>query len=382
MKEIFQISIPRRMAHVRTTLVISLVVSLVLSYKLWFSDRLFPYAPVLSFGEWTERIEGLYFTLIIFFWIASLLLKWQRFFILLSLLVAVWFVLLDINRLQPWFYYYNALLAVFVFYNGRVDDPNKYTSFFIILQLIMASLYFYSGISQLNASFVFNEFTDLISPIRAMVSERQFHLIVKSGYAVPYVLMFIGIGLIVAPVRYLAISLAILLHLTLFILMFPSQKHPNYALWFSNFTFITVLFFLFTGKTKQRYFSPTFLLQRPFFYIVIILFVVMPAFNQRNIWPDFLSANFRSGSTQKVQITTSAAVVSKIPVHQVQYFNLADGKYILNYEKWCLTELGADCVPHELVFNSIYSYLQKFGENDVKETELKMLQRAGILRKP
>ena len=254
-----QISIPQRMVFLRITLIVSLVISVLLSIHLWAGHRAVPYTSLIGNNPIKAPFDFIYIVLLILFWIASLLLNRQRLILFFAFVLSVLLVLFDVNRLQPWFYIYNALLAVFLFYDGRVDDSNKFTSYFIILQIIIASVYFFCGLSQLNKFFVDSSFTEIISPLQNMVSERQFEFFKKIGFVTPYLLMFIGLGLIISPIRYLAITLALLMHLVLLVFLFPSETNKNYSLWFSNLSFMMMLFLMFSGKTKQRYFSPTFL---------------------------------------------------------------------------------------------------------------------------
>jgi len=306
----------------------------------------------------------------------------QRLLIFLAFVLSLVLVAFDINRLQPWFYIYNAMLVVFVFYNGRVDDSNKFTSYFIILQIIFASVYFFCGLNQLNKLFVDSDFSEIISPLTRMVSERQFLFFKKTGVVIPYVLMFIGFGLIISSIRYLAITLALVVHFLLLILLFPSAKNQNYALWFSNLSFMIMLLFLFSGKTKQRYFSPTFLFQIPLFYAVMVLFVVMPFFNNGSNWPDFLSANFKSGNPNSVQISLSEKAMEALPESERRFCHPHYSFMNFDYKAWYLDDLNVECYPDKRVFNSIYEYLKDSDKQLVKEIELQLVPKQKLLFKP
>lgn len=382
MMEGLQISIPQRMMLVRITLIISLICSVLLSFNLWGGYRAVPYTSLIGENQLKAPYDCSIIILVIFLWIASLFLNKQRLLIFVAFLVCVGLVLFDINRLQPWFYVYNAMLLVFVFYNGRVDDSNKFTSYFIILQIIFASVYFFYGLNQLNSLFIDSDFSDIISPLRNVVSERQFLFFRKMGVMVPYVLMFIGLGLIISPIRYLAITLAILVHVALLIFLFPSSKNQNFALWFSNLSFLVMLLLMFSGKTKQKYFSPTFLFQIPIFYPVMILFVVMPFFNNRGEWPDYLSSNLKSGNTKSVKISLSEKAAENLPT-SITRFCTPDYSFLnFDYRAWCLHELNVECYPETLVFNSIYNYVKQSDKQLVKEIELQFLPRQKLLLKP
>ncbi|MEO6305929.1 MAG: hypothetical protein ABIP51_22475, partial [Bacteroidia bacterium] len=290
------IPIPQRLLMIRVTICVSLIISVFLSFNLWGGERLFPYSAHFETGFIKAPYDYFIIGFFLLFIIASLFLKKYRLFIFLALLIGTAMVCFDLNRLQPWFYIYSAFLFILMFYNGRIDDPNRFTSFFIVLQLIFCSIYIFNGLSQLNSFFTETDLPDVISPLQNMMSERQFLFIKKIGAFIPYSLIFIGLGLLVRATRYLAISFAVIFHVLLIIFLFPSGVNQNYAMWFCNITFIPLLFLLFSGKTKQRYYSPTLLFQFPLFYLVIILFWIMPCFNQKGLWPDNLSANFKSGN--------------------------------------------------------------------------------------
>jgi hypothetical protein len=377
-----QISIPHRMILIRTALVFSLVISFLLSLNLWGGYRQVPYTSLIGENPLKAPYDLVGIGLVMCLLLASLILNRGRLLIFLALLICVVLVLFDINRLQPWFYVYAAMLTVFLFYNGRVDDSNRFTAYFILLQVILASVYFFCGLSQLNSRFMDSDFSDIISPVYVLVSDRQFLFLKKMAVLVPYVLMFTGLGLIISPIRYLAITVALAIHVLLLIFLFPSARHENYALWFSNLVFMLMLILLFSGKTKQKYFSPTFLFQVPAFYLTMLLFVILPFFNNSGRWPDFLSANFKSGNSDTAILFLSEKAADQLPADIARFCKPENHFFSFDYKGWYLSELKAECFPDELVFNSIYQYLSAAGNAGVKEIELRILPRQKLLLKP
>jgi uncharacterized membrane protein YjdF len=256
-------------------------------------------------------------------------------------------VLFDVNRLQPWFYVYNAILFIFMFYDGRVDNSNKFTSIFIFIQLIVASVYVFNGISQLmNPFFVITDFYDAILPLKKIMSERQFLFFLKAGKFVPYIMIFIGLGLLVRPVKYLAISFGVALHVLLFIFLFPSANNHNYALWFMNMVFTFMVLFLYSGKTQQRYFSVAVLFQKPLFYMIIVAFWIMPAFNFKEKWPGSLSFNFKSGPSPNENLLISENDFERLPFYIRGFCTKKSGEYVLRLRSWCSHELKSEYFNH------------------------------------
>ncbi|MBX3163583.1 MAG: hypothetical protein KF900_03825 [Bacteroidetes bacterium] len=358
MIEGLQLSIPRRMAILKTVLLVSLVISVFLTFNLWGGSRFFPCTPVFINNPVQAPYDYVFIILAVLLWVSALFLRIERLLLFLAFLLSVVLVLFDLNRLQTWFYVYNAMLLVFVFYNGRVDDANKFTSLFIVLQLISASVYFFCGLSQLNEHFIEHSFAEIISPLRNIMSERQFLFIKSMGVASPYLLMFTGVGLMVTPVRYLAITTALVVHVLLLVFLFPSEKNQNYALWFSNFSMLVVTLLLFSGRTKQRYFSPTFLFKQVMFYLIVPFFVILPFFNLDNRYPDYLSFNFKSGKDKADVIVIQRTVYDNLPenLHQYCHF-ISSMDMTFDYKKLCLDELNTDCISSPEVKQNVRNYL-------------------------
>ncbi len=369
MLKIVSLTIPQRLQVIRIVITIALLISICLSFNLWGGYRYFPYTPVIKINFIKAPYDCLLILFSCFFLIASLFLKATRKFIFIALLLNVFMVLLDLNRLQPWFFYYNAVLFVFLFYDGRVDNSNNFTSVFIIIQLLIASIYIYNGLNKFNSDFVQNSFIELIEPLKTLFTERQFLFFIKFATSIPYLLLFIGLGLIIVPIRYLAITLGCLIHISLFILLFPSKTNQSYALWFMNNVFLIILFVLFSGKTKQRYFSPAILFQKPIFYFVIIVFFILPTFNLFNKGAINLLCTIKNGNEDNLTLSFTKIQYKQLPLYVKHFCAQLDTLYVLDYNEWCLSELKTDCNVEKKVFEAIYTEIAKPLPKFVKETQ-------------
>ena len=371
MMEGLQISIPQRMILVRVLVLVSLALNILLSLPLWAGERYFPYSPLIGGITLPAPYDYAVVLVLLLILIAALFTPFKRALLFIALLVLAYLVVCDLSRVQFWVPVYAVILFVFVWYDGRVDDSSKFTSYFIVLQISVAAVYFFVGLHQFNPLFENEQLPQLLRPLQSSLSERQFTLLLRIGKGIPYVIVFIGIGLVVTALRYLAIALALCLHVILIIFLAPSAAHPDYALWFSNFTFLALLLFLFSGKTKQRYYSPTFLLQMPVFYIVIVVSVVMPLINVvSGKWPDCLSYTIMTGSEKRVTIATGSSTLRHLGLYEPNFYVKKDSTYILDYQLWCATELHAQCVSERLVFSNIYQHILQQSETAVLETTL------------
>ncbi len=359
MIEGLKLNIPQRLALLRTILILSLMVMAVSGISLWTEVRDFPLVPVSDVFIFPAFVHWILFFLLLFFWIGALVSKFPKLFLLCSLLLSILMVCIDLNRLQPWFYLYSAMLLVLLFYNGRVDNPNTYTSFFVVLQFVLVSVYFFSGLSMINPDFVEGSYKQILHPLKSILSERQFNLVLMSGNVVPYLFIISALLLTTESLRFLSIALLTIIHLILIVLLFPYFNGKSYSLWISNLSMICILFLLFSGKIKQKYFSPLALLQKPAFYPVLFVFLVLPFLNRSGLWPDYLSCNFKSGNNLTVKIYISESAYTTLPFNIKKFCRRENFNYVIEYNKWCENECHAECFPHRKVFNRLNDYVLK-----------------------
>lgn len=363
------ISIPNRLKTIRVVVTIALIVSFLLSFNLWVGNTIFPDAPAFDFFHLTPIADTILMFCSVVSLICSLFLYKHRLFLFFSISINIILVLSDLNRLQPWFYIYNAILIVLMFYNGRVDDSNKFTYIFITIQTILASIYLSNGLNQLNPNFLQSDFFDIISPLSYFSSERQFIFFMKAGRVVPFVIIFIGIGFLIRPMRYLSVPVSILFHLTLFILLFPTSKNSNYALWLMNLVFALLILLMFTGKTKERYFSPSILLQKPLFYSILFTFWIIPILNYANYWPKSPTTNFKYGNLQNREITISENTYHRLQHYLKHFCSKNNNNYSLKINEWCRHELRSEYLSHVAFHDIFKDEMQQITSTDVKDSE-------------
>ena len=376
-----QIGIPQRLTLLRVITVLAMLLSLAVTAKLWSFARLFPFAPAVDGGYATTVLPPYLLIAAMICFAASLVFKWHRLLLSIALLCILTLVLFDTNRLQQWVFIYWSVLVVLVFYNGRVDDPNKYTSYFIIIQVMVCGVYFYTGIHQLQPSFLAEELSPAISPLRSVRSDRQFGFVLKLGVCIPFIFIFVAFALIIAPLRYLGITLAVFIHLSLLLLLWPIKK-GDAAGYIFNIVMIPMVVLLFSGRTKQRYFSPGFILQRPVFYPVVAVFLVMPAFNNSGRWPDAMSANVYSGNRDRFEILVPVATYLRLPLQVKTFCRPQEGMLILSHREWSRFETGVICSDEPHVREAIVSRLEFWDRGPVKDMELRIRERQKILVMP
>ncbi len=362
----FVFTIPNRLQSIKLVLCVSLILSMLLSYKLWLVPNNFASIILLtnlSLPQGVISCLGIVSCLLL---IGAMFLRKERLLIFLAVLIHALLAINNINLLQPWFIIYNFSLLIFCFYKQRVDDANNFTSIFICLQLVIIAVYFFNGLTKLNTNFVSDVFEPLVSSLKWVITDRQFNFFIKLGSIVPYLLIFISITLSIRYLRYLAVTLILLINTLLLFFLFPSQLQPNVALWLMNIVMLLLVLILFLGKTKQRYFNNTILLQKGVFYFVVSLFFVLPAQCIFTNSSKYFAFNFYS-EKQENKLFLSTRCYNNLPYY-LRYFCAEKGNlYELNTQAWSMNALGTTHINEPFVIMRINEFVSNQCFTGVKD---------------
>ena len=270
---------------------VCLITQISISYPLWLDEfRSYPSIPFFDFLAFPIFKNANY--LLFFFLILSLLLftlkKANRFIIGSYFIALLLFILNDINRLQVWIYQLNFMLAI-LFITSERDHKFGLKA----LQLILISIYFWSGIHKLNIYFIEDTFPWFIEPFGNISnSEIQYFL----ACSVAIIESLIGIGLIFKKTRKGACIAAFGFHVLILFVLSPFGHNWNHVVWPWNLCMIFLLYFLFYNdenkiyeysNRKRQFFSS--------FSIIFALFTVMPLLNFYGAWDEQLSFKMYSG---------------------------------------------------------------------------------------
>jgi hypothetical protein len=347
-----------------------LFMGMLLSPALWFGFRYFPSYRLINVPHDTNILETTLSVCSILFCLSLIFLKQKTLFTVLLLTVNIALALLDANRLQIWFSVCNIMLFVLLFYSGRVDEPNKFTSFFVIQQYILASLYFFYGYGIISGTANPEDFKSFISPLNNYLSQRQFSFFERASLIIPYFFISVSIALLIRPLRFLAVFISILLHLLIIIFALPG-KDGIPSIWFINFPLIALLLFLFSGTTKQRYFSPAILFQKPLFYLTIIVFWALPFFHNKNL-PKFSSIKYGLSSQKTYySILISKNCYQQLPLDVKHFCVPYSENFVVQLNAWGRAELQINIFYDENFLALTRFKLAAMAGVNVKEIQLK-----------
>ena len=141
--------------RIKIVLALAMLIGMILSWKLWISSRLYPLTPISS----KLPAIGFPFDYIIFGILISLLFailfsrQPLKVIILFVVLSGIW-SLFDQSRWQPWFYQYVIMFIVLAYYYWDKTDNDRKRFITYTLRIIIATIYFWSGLHHLNPTFL------------------------------------------------------------------------------------------------------------------------------------------------------------------------------------------------------------------------------------
>src|SRR5258708_59506 len=132
------------------------LIAKVISWKVWLADRLFPIVPPFNFLFVPSFVHLLLFIFSLLALIALFILPSKRFLQISIIIIEILACLLDQNRWQPWEYQYIFIIIALVI--NYKNDKNAIS----VIAFISVAIYFYSGLSKMNAVFSLSTYNALV----------------------------------------------------------------------------------------------------------------------------------------------------------------------------------------------------------------------------
>ncbi len=355
-----------RIFYLKIILVLGLISGLLLSAKLWSGGRFFPFSPVFSnLPTIFPYIWSKYYIIQLILLLLILIFPKPKKLIFLSLGISIFFVLFDQSRLQPWFYQYFFMLATLGIFSWNYVDTEKQHAVLNTVRLIVASIYFYSGLQKINIVFMSSVFPWMMEPITKFLPASLQIYPLYFCILVPFVEMGIGIGLVTKRFRNYAVIAAILMHGFILFSLGPLGHNWNSVVWPWNIAmmlFDLVLFWKTTDVSfKDILWTRNFTFQR----VVLVLFLIMPMFSFLNLWDSYLSSALYSGNTNNARIFISDSVKQKLPSEvQTHVIQTITGENELDFYMWSFEELNVPAYPETRVYKDIARDICSFATHE------------------
>lgn len=350
---------------VKITVVLSFLISLIISSKLWITERMYPLTPVI------EKLPSLAtpFDYGIFIFLLGLLIslfiipKPQK---IIWACVGVFSVLciFDQSRLQPWAVQYIFILGVLGLFSWKKNDTSGQNMTLNLLRIIVASTYFYSGLQKINFDFINNVMPWLLQPITSIIPQT-ISMVPLFGLLAPYIQIFFAIGLLTQRYRRISLILAVLMHIFILIMIGPFGHNWNAVVWPWTAAMAILDIILFT--TKEPFTLRGMLSQNLSFSknVIILFFIVLPILSFFNIWDSYLSSALYSGNITTGSMYVSTTTKKQLPHILQQQFSTTTEQDIqrLDISAWSMQELNVPPYPETRIYLRVLETICSMTDN-------------------
>ena len=343
---------------------IACLTSMLLCYKLWLGERVFPLTPISNFLPHVNHpFDYILLGCTIVLLICISIFRNPQKFIIAFICFALTLAILDQNRWQPWFYQYILFFFVVSSYSFRCDNIKHQNAIIIVFKLIVGIIYFWSGLQKLNPNFLADTFPWLMEPITNHLGANSIDHFKWLGHLFPLIEIGSGIMLFIRPLQKAGVVLILLMHLFILFVVGPFGHNYNPVVWPWNIAMMCFVFILFYNKEIFNLQLIRSMLHYHSFKIVTLLFIMMPLFNFLNLWDSYLSHNLYSGNTSNGVIYVSDSVKAKLPDAIKPYAIGQMNQNQITIKYWCMQELGVPAYPEKRNFEAIANTFYKYSKD-------------------
>jgi uncharacterized membrane protein YphA (DoxX/SURF4 family) len=249
-----------------------------------------------------------------------------------------------------------AVLAVFYWKGGKDADQDAALN---ICRLIIASIYFYSGLQKLNPTFAAHVFPHLVGDKQTAATAiiRALAIFPAIGEAT------IGLGLLTGKFRNVAVIAAIVMHIFILTKYGPFGYNYNTVVWPWNLAMIAfdvILFWKADFSFADVVWRNPFALQK----VVLLLVLIMPCFSFFGWWDSYLSWSLYSGNVDGASIFCSDAVAKQLPGYLQRYItHVSSNNNLLDVRDWTMGELNIPGYPESRVYRRIGGEVCRLSDN-------------------
>ncbi len=357
-----QLSKLKKLVILKILISTGLLSGMIISWRLWVTDRLFPHFPVWEwFGPLSSPLD---ITLVIVVILLLFLSAWKP---KLNKLTIALFILLvtialqDQMRWQPWFYQYTLMLLPFLFFKWPEKGESLNTMIWL-QQMIIISVYLWGGIHKAHAGFLSVYENFLVEPILENLQQGLLRdSIITFGYLIPLIEFLTALALFFGKTRKIGVITAIITHILILILLGPVRgRISNGVVWPWNIMMMCMVWVLFYKvpfiKLKQLNIRSL----TPAIPVVLILTLITPALFYAEKWDRSLSFNLYAGRQKRLLVYIKENAVEKLPAGLEPYFKETKqmkGYRVLVMSNWSYGELQIPLITEKRIFKQMSEHL-------------------------
>jgi len=343
-----------RLWWLKLLVVVGFLSAIVISLPLWWGERFFPKIPIFdSVAPVVASMEGVLLIGLVATLIASVISYEPRRYLIVSVVIIGIFILGDQMRLQPWVYQYVAMMLVLASASWGQLTVASHTKTLHALRLMIAAIYFYSGLQKLNLQFMESVFPWMSEPIVQILPESMALVPIAFGVLVPFIEMAIGLGLLTNRYRMWALIGTVgMLVLVLFTLG-PFGHNWNQVVWPWNVVIAASAWILFSGTSKYSLQDIIWVKNSLIHKLVILFFCMLPALSFVNLWDSYPSFSMYSGTTARFTIEVAQDTDIFLPATIREYVTYEHKVARLDYYNWSFEELRVPTYPEIRIYKKI-----------------------------
>ncbi len=372
-----------RLNYLRIVVAVAFACGVMLSPGLWFGwRRTFPRAPLFGSLPSVLLSADYLFSLLL---LAALALaaaaKRPRRYMAAAVALTVALVVLDQTRLQPWVYQYLVMLMVLASMRDGAADATA-LPVLAANQLVLSTLYFWSGAQKLNWSFGHEVMPRLLEQAGINLPSAAVSYLPVVGVLVALCEMLIGVGLLIQRTRRVAVLLALSMHLLVLLMLIAAWR--NSVVWVWNICMMVMVALLFwrmdnvlAWRVLLR--SGASNASSRLIKVVLVVCALAPVLSFAGWWDMNLSGALYSGNTPVAVLRIGERVRERLPVAaQQQLFTTQRGELMLPFYEWSLVELNVPPYPEVRVFRQLAREVCGYAE-EPQEIELIIRERPSLI---
>jgi len=331
----------------------ALLAGVLLSPRLWLSARSFPLVPVWSWlpvieSPFDDVLSAALFALAI----AVMWTRRPRLFIIALIGLVIALGLFDQSRWQPWVYQYTVMMMVIAAGTRDESDSRREKLTVDVCRVIIASIYFWSGLQKINVDFVTSTLPWLLAPVVRNVPPFVWPYLAAT---VAVIEAGTGVGLLIPRYRRLAVMLAVAMHVFVLAMVGPFGRSWNSVIWPWNIAMIAFVVSLFRNADPVSFGGVIATRAAALQQAALVLFLVMPALSFFNLWDSYLSFSLYSGNVNHGDIYLGADAAEHLSGDLYNYYTeeIRRRQDRINATAWSFGDLNVPVYPEPRIYKAI-----------------------------
>ena len=360
--------IEARLKFIRKITVLSFLIGVICSYKLWLPLRHFPRIPIIPIPIHLIQLET-HLTLLLIISLIGLLFKRIILLYYTAVIATLFLIIMDQNRIQPWVYMYLLTMVILSIYDKKnVAFTNIYSLH--CLRLVIIGQYFWAGIHKINSNFIENAYASMLQHFFDIDELIVPSFLSSFGYILPFIEISFALLLIFPKYRFWGLLLATGMHCYILIYLIFPERYLNSIVYPWNIAMIAIDWLLFY-KYKESFKFKSFkrIVTRKMQTLILLATWFLPVLLFFGYWDHHLSFSLYSGKKEKMIILLEKQVTTKLPKYLLPYIISKKNIDVLSINKWALGELNTPVNPELRIYKKIagkFCTYNKYGKLTIK----------------